>query len=65
MAEELKPNFEVHDPASLSQARAILTATESPRAWAQAVLDAVKRNLVLPGFLRRGGHRSICSNVMG
>ena len=44
MAEHLSPDFEVHDPTNLSQARAILDATESPRAWAQAVLDAVKRN---------------------
>ncbi len=38
------PDFEVHDPAILSQARAIMAATESPRAWAQAVIEAVTRN---------------------
>src|SRR5512142_343252 len=36
--------FEVHDPQVLANARAIMRATESPRAWAQAVIDAVKRN---------------------
>ncbi len=36
--------FEVHDPEVLAKARAIMSATESPRAWAQAVVDAVKRN---------------------
>src|SRR5512142_1191313 len=36
--------FEVHDPEVLAKARAIMRATESPRAWAQAVVDAVKRN---------------------
>lgn len=44
MSEVVPNNFEVHDPAILAQARAILDATESPRAWAQAVVDAVKRN---------------------
>lgn len=37
-------NFEVHDPTILAQARAIMDATESPRAWAQAVIEAVTRN---------------------
>lgn len=36
--------FEVHDPTVLANARAIMNATESPRQWAQAVIDAVKRN---------------------
>ncbi len=36
--------FEVHDPEVLAKARAIMNATESPRMWAQAVVDAVKRN---------------------
>ena len=41
----IQPNsVEVHDPAILANAKAILDATESPRAWAQAVIDAVKRN---------------------
>lgn len=44
MSQAVPNNFEVHDPAILAQARAILDATESPRAWAQAVVDAVKRN---------------------
>ena len=37
-------NFEVHDPEILTQARAIMGASESPQAWATAVVDAVKRN---------------------
>jgi len=37
-------NFEVHDPAALAQARAILTSSESPRDWAGAVVEAVSRN---------------------
>src|SRR5512140_527268 len=36
--------FEVHDPEVLAKAREIMRLTESPRAWAQAVVDAVKRN---------------------
>ncbi len=36
--------FEVHDPEVLRHARAVMSATESPRAWAQAVVEAVKRN---------------------
>jgi len=36
--------IEVHDPAILANARAIINASESPRAWATAVVDAVKRN---------------------
>lgn len=37
-------DFEVHDPQALAQARAILNASESPREWAKAVIDAVNRN---------------------
>ena len=37
-------NFEVHDPAALAQARAILTSSELPRDWARAVVEAVSRN---------------------
>jgi glycine hydroxymethyltransferase len=37
-------DFEVHDPQALAQARAILTASESPREWAKAVVEAVQRN---------------------
>jgi glycine hydroxymethyltransferase len=38
------PQFEVHDPSVLEHARLIMSATESPRQWAQAVIDAVQRN---------------------
>ncbi len=36
--------FEVHDPEVLARARELMSETESPRAWAQAVLEAVQRN---------------------
>ncbi len=36
--------FEVHDGESLANARAIMSASESPRQWAQEVINAVKRN---------------------
>ncbi len=36
--------FEVHDREVLAKARSIMNATESPRLWAQAVVEAVKRN---------------------
>jgi hypothetical protein len=36
--------FEVHDRDVLATAKSILSVTESPRQWAQAVIDAVKRN---------------------
>ena len=36
--------FEVHDREALANARSIMNATESPRAWAQEVIQAVKRN---------------------
>jgi len=36
--------FEVHDQEVLEKARAILSSTESPRLWAQAVVEAVKKN---------------------
>ncbi len=36
--------FEVHDPEVLARARTIMSETESPRMWAQAVVEAVKRN---------------------
>jgi glycine hydroxymethyltransferase len=41
--------FEVHDPAVLAHARSIMSATESPRQWAQAVIDAVQRNAAWRG----------------
>ncbi len=49
MTETTKNDVEVHDPAILEQAQAILAASESPRAWAQAVLEAVKRNEIWRG----------------
>ena len=36
--------FEVHDPAILAHARAVLDACQKPGDMQQAVLDAVKRN---------------------
>ncbi len=36
--------FEVHDADVLAHARAIMNASESPRQWAQEVINAVKRN---------------------
>lgn len=36
--------FEVHDQEVLAKARSIIGATESPRLWAQAVIEAVKKN---------------------
>lgn len=44
MTEAVANNFEVHDPAILAQTRAILRASGSPKVWANAVIDAVKRN---------------------
>lgn len=44
MTETNPTQFEVHDPEVLAKAKSILNATESPRMWAQAVVDAVKRN---------------------
>ncbi|MGZ9223840.1 MAG: serine hydroxymethyltransferase [Anaerolineales bacterium] len=38
------PQFEVHDREVLEKARSILSETESPRMWAQAVIDAVQKN---------------------
>jgi glycine hydroxymethyltransferase len=36
--------FEVHDVEALAQARAVMNASESPRQWAQEVVNAVQRN---------------------
>src|SRR5574338_528307 len=36
--------FEVHDQEVLAKARSIIGATESPRMWAQAVIEVVKKN---------------------
>lgn len=44
MSEAVANNLEVHDPEILAQTRAILRASGSPKAWANAVIDAVKRN---------------------
>jgi glycine hydroxymethyltransferase len=51
MAEHMLSNdpIEVHDPAILSQARAILDACQTGAEMQQAVLDAVKRNEVWRG----------------
>ena len=44
MTEPKETSFEVHDPEILANARAILDSSESPQAWAEAVIAAVKRN---------------------
>ncbi|MCB0198128.1 MAG: serine hydroxymethyltransferase, partial [Anaerolineae bacterium] len=44
MSEAVSPSFEVHDKDVLAKARALLDASESPKAWADAVVAAVKRN---------------------
>ncbi|HUH98368.1 MAG TPA: aminotransferase class I/II-fold pyridoxal phosphate-dependent enzyme [Anaerolineales bacterium] len=44
MEEKNTTQFEVHDREALEHARAVMNATESPRAWAQEVVRAVKRN---------------------
>lgn len=44
MSEAVANNLEVHDPEILAQTRAILRASGSPKAWANAIIDAVKRN---------------------
>ena len=36
--------IEVHDKEALANARSLIRATESPKVWAQEVIDAVKRN---------------------
>jgi glycine hydroxymethyltransferase len=37
-------SFEVHDKEALAKARNLMNSTESPKAWADEVLEAVKRN---------------------
>ncbi|MDD5466238.1 MAG: aminotransferase class I/II-fold pyridoxal phosphate-dependent enzyme [Anaerolineales bacterium] len=37
-------DFEVHDPQVLAQAKAVISASETPRDWAKAVVEAVNRN---------------------
>ncbi len=42
--ETMVSSFEVHDKDVLAKARAIMNSTESPKAWADAVVEVVKRN---------------------
>jgi glycine hydroxymethyltransferase len=44
MEQTQSSQFEVHDQEALAKARSIIGATESPRLWAQAVIEAVKKN---------------------
>jgi glycine hydroxymethyltransferase len=44
MTETQPDQFEVHDKEALAQARSLMSASESPKAWAQEVINAVKRN---------------------
>ena len=44
MKEMESTQFEVHDREVMANARTIMSATKSPRLWAQAVIDSVKRN---------------------
>lgn len=44
MNDAIPTSFEVHDAEVLANARAILDTSESPKAWADAVVEAVKRN---------------------
>jgi len=44
MTETESSQFEVHDRDALAKARAIMNETESPRLWAQAVIEAVNKN---------------------
>ena len=44
MSQSVTSSFEVHDKKVLATARAIMDKTESPRAWASEVIEAVKRN---------------------
>ena len=44
MTEPETSQFEVHDREALAKARAIMNQSESPRLWAQAVVEAVQRN---------------------
>src|SRR5512143_3403049 len=67
--------FEVHDREALAHARAIMNATESPRAWAQEVVQAVKRyeewrgerciNLLAPEAPTSPMVRSLLSSEIG
>lgn len=44
MSDSESQQFEVHDREVLAKAKSIITATESPRMWAQAVVEAVRKN---------------------
>ena len=44
MKDSEDPQFEVHDREVLARARSILSESESPRNWAEAVIDAVRKN---------------------
>jgi glycine hydroxymethyltransferase len=44
MNDPQSPQFEVHDRQVLENARSIIRGTESPKLWAQAVIDAVRKN---------------------
>jgi glycine hydroxymethyltransferase len=44
MNENVSTQYEVHDRETLAHARSIMNATESPRAWAEEVIQAVRRN---------------------
>jgi len=57
--------FEVHDPEVLARARAIMSATESPRMWAQAVVEAVKRNEECRGDRLDGPTLRVCPREPG
>src|SRR5918995_6112887 len=44
MSDSENPQFEVHDREVLENARSIIRGTESPKMWAQAVIEAVRKN---------------------
>lgn len=44
MTDSEHSQYEVHDNAVLENARSIIRGTESPRMWAQAVVEAVRKN---------------------
>ena len=44
MTDSEHPQYEVHDREVLENARSIIRSTESPRMWAQAVVEAVRKN---------------------
>lgn len=44
MKESESTQFEIHDQEVLANARSLMGTTESPKMWAQAVIDAVNRN---------------------